>query len=235
MCKDCGCDTPKKIDVFQNILSGNEKAALVNKDYLKNVFCMNFMGSPGSGKTTLLEAILDKGIFKMSVVQGDLSTDKDMQRVTKKGAFAYQITTGQTCHLDAKMVYEGLLHLPILKSDVVVIENVGNLVCPASYTLGEDIKVAFVSVPEGSDKVAKYPVMFKNADVLIISKIGLLEHFDFDVQDAIYNAKMLNPNIKIFQIDSKDDVGVLEFCDYILKEINLKKENNVSFNTVKNS
>lgn len=228
MCSECGCginpqSNIKEIKVFTNILNKNDEEALKNKEHLGGIFCMNFMGSPGCGKTTLLEALIDKNTFKLGVVEGDLETNLDAIRIQNKGAYAYQVSTGQTCHLDAKMVHHALHHLPLEKLDLVVIENVGNLVCPASYKLGEDINVAFVSVPEGSDKVAKYPVMFKNADVLIISKVGLLEHFDFNIEDAKLNAKKLNPNIKIFCIDSKNGNGVDEFCSFIKEQIKTKK------------
>lgn len=228
MCSECGCSissqsSTKEVKILTNILSKNEEEALKNKEHLGGIFCMNFMGSPGCGKTTLLEALIDKNIFKLGVVEGDLETNLDAIRIQNKGAYAYQVSTGQTCHLDAKMVHHALHHLPLEKLDLVVIENVGNLVCPASYKLGEDINVAFVSVPEGSDKVAKYPVMFKNADVLVISKVGLLEHFDFSVEDAKLNAQKLNPNIKIFCIDSKNGSGVDEFCSFIKEQIEAKK------------
>jgi len=134
------------------------------------IFAVNLMSSPGSGKTTLLEKTIEylSDQLKIGVIEGDLETNRDAERIKSKGAPAYQITTGQACHLDAFMVHEGIHHLPLEKLDVVFIENVGNLVCPASYDIGTHLNVVLLSVPEGDDKPAKYPVMFRSADLLLL-------------------------------------------------------------------
>lgn len=173
------------------------------------------MSSPGAGKTTLLEATIKASGLKIGVVEGDLETNMDANRVVNAGGVAYQISTGQTCHLDAFMVHNGLHHLPLNELDLVFIENVGNLVCPASYDVGAHLNAVLISVPEGSDKVAKYPVMFRAADVVIITKIGLLEYFDFDVEVVKKEARKLNPKVDIIEVDSKSNQGIDKWINYI--------------------
>ncbi|WP_297574812.1 hydrogenase nickel incorporation protein HypB [uncultured Campylobacter sp.] len=232
MCKDCGCsitgeehhhhhhpelNEKKTVEVITKILDKNDKEAHHNREHLDEhgIFCINLMSSPGSGKTTLLEATIKKSDFKIGVVEGDLETNKDANRIIKAGAKAYQITTGQTCHLDAFMVHEGLHHLPLNELDVVFIENVGNLVCPASYELGAHLDVVLLSVPEGSDKVAKYPVMFRKADLIIITKTSLLEHFNFDIEEVKNEARKLNPKVDVITLDSISGDGVDRWISYI--------------------
>lgn len=232
MCKDCGCsitgeehhhhhhpelNEKKTVEVITKILDKNDKEAHHNREHLDEhgIFCINLMSSPGSGKTTLLEATIKNSDFKIGVVEGDLETNKDANRIIKAGAKAYQITTGQTCHLDAFMVHEGLHHLPLSELDVVFIENVGNLVCPASYELGAHLDVVLLSVPEGSDKVAKYPVMFRKADLIIITKTSLLEHFNFDIEEVKNEARKLNPKVDVIALDSISGDGVDRWISYI--------------------
>ncbi|MCI6988261.1 MAG: hydrogenase nickel incorporation protein HypB [Campylobacter sp.] len=244
MCKDCGCsmgneshehshahshnhahpslNETKTVEVITKILSKNDEEAAHNNAHLNEagVFCINLMSSPGSGKTSLLERTIKESGYKIGVVEGDLETNKDADRIIKAGAKAHQISTGQTCHLDAFMVHEGLHHLPLKELDIVFIENVGNLVCPASYSLGAHLDTVLLSVPEGSDKVAKYPVMFRKADVLIITKISLIEHFDFNIEEVKKEAKKLNPKVDIITLDSLTGEGF----DKWLKYLKLKKE-----------
>ncbi|AII14813.1 hydrogenase nickel insertion protein HypB [Campylobacter iguaniorum] len=212
----------KTVDVITKILSQNDAEAAHNRAHLdeKGILCINLMSSPGAGKTTLLEATIKNGAFKVGVVEGDLETNKDANRILNAGAKAHQITTGQTCHLDAFMVHEGLHHLPLNELDLVFIENVGNLVCPASYDVGSHLNAVLLSVPEGADKVAKYPVMFRAADVLIITKISLLEHFDFDLEEVKKEARKLNPKVDIIEVDSKTGAGIDKWINYI----KMKKE-----------
>ncbi|CAD7289431.1 Hydrogenase/urease maturation factor HypB [Campylobacter majalis] len=207
----------KTIDVISKILSANDEQAQKNRAWLDGhkILSLNLMSSPGSGKTTLLEATIKSGEYKIGVVEGDLETNQDANRIIKAGGKAHQISTGQACHLDAFMVHDGLHHLPLSELDVVFVENVGNLVCPASYDVGTHINVVLISVPEGDDKVAKYPVMFRSADVVIISKIDLLPHFDFDVQKVKDEARKLNPKVDIIEIDSKNGEGVRKWLDFI--------------------
>lgn len=244
MCKDCGCsmggshhhshddhhnhhhhghhDHPvlnekKTIEVVEKILKDNDHEAAHNRAHLDEygLLCINLMSSPGAGKTTLLEATIKTSGLKIGVVEGDLETNMDANRVVNAGGVAYQISTGQTCHLDAFMVHNGLHHLPLNELDLVFIENVGNLVCPASYDVGAHLNAVLISVPEGSDKVAKYPVMFRAADVVIITKIGLLEHFDFDVEVVKKEARKLNPKVDIIEVDSRSNQGIDKWINYI--------------------
>lgn len=243
MCKDCGCsmggahhhnhddhhhnhhghhDHPvlnekKTIEVVEKILKDNDHEAVHNRAHLDEygLLCINLMSSPGAGKTTLLEATIKASGLKIGVVEGDLETNMDANRVINAGGIAYQISTGQTCHLDAFMVHNGLHHLPLNELDLVFIENVGNLVCPASYDVGAHLNAVLISVPEGSDKVAKYPVMFRAADVVIITKTGLLEHFDFDVELVKKEARKLNPKVDIIEVDSRSNQGIDKWINYI--------------------
>jgi hydrogenase nickel incorporation protein HypB len=195
----------------------NDTQARHNREHFEShgIFAVNLMSSPGSGKTTLLEATIDEGSIKLGVIEGDLETNQDADRIKAKGAIAHQITTGQACHLDAHMVHEGLHHMPIAGLDIVFVENVGNLVCPASYDVGTHINVVLLSVPEGDDKPAKYPVMFRTADVLLITKCDLLPHFDFDIEKAIRETRKLNPKVDIIEIDSKSGKGIDKWVNYL--------------------
>ncbi|MCZ0772624.1 hydrogenase nickel incorporation protein HypB [Campylobacter hepaticus] len=234
MCKDCGCsinssmphenthhhvhhENPslkesKTIEVISKILSKNDEQAAHNRTHFNetNTLCINLMSSPGSGKTTLLENTIKalKDEFKIAVIEGDLETNNDALRVKNAGVLAYQITTGQSCHLDAFMVHEALHHLSIDNIDLLFIENVGNLVCPASYDLGEHLNVVLLSVTEGSDKPQKYPVMFKKADIVLISKADLAHHFDFDIKEASRLIKELSPRADIISLDAKNGTNM---------------------------
>ncbi len=216
--------TAKTVSVIGKILDENDKQAVHNREHFdeNGVYAINLMSSPGAGKTTLLEATIDKGAFKLGVIEGDLETNNDADRIKAKGAVAHQITTGQACHLDAFMVHDGLHHIDIKDLDLVFVENVGNLVCPASYDVGTHLNVVLLSVPEGDDKPAKYPVMFRTADVVLITKCGLVEHFDFDIQKAIKEARKLNPKVDVLQIDSKTGQGIDKWVDYLKMKLALR-------------
>jgi hydrogenase nickel incorporation protein HypB len=170
------------VDVLHGILHQNDHAAAHNREHFRRhgVLAVNLMSSPGSGKTSLLEASIDilKGKYRIAVVEGDLETENDAQRIRAKGVPAVQITTGQTCHLDAHMVHDALHALDLSALDIVFIENVGNLVCPAAFDLGQQANVTLLSVTEGDDKPAKYPVMFRAADLVLLSKTDLLDVLD---------------------------------------------------------
>lgn len=214
----------KTIEVLGKILSKNDTQAQHNREHFdeNKVLCLNLMSSPGSGKTTLLEASIKalKGEFGISVIEGDLETENDAKRVREAGAKAYQITTGQGCHLDAFMVHNALHHLNLSGTDFLFIENVGNLVCPASYDLGEHLNVVLLSVTEGDDKPAKYPVMFRKADLVIISKADLAVHFDFSVDEAIKACKKLSPKVDVIVLDAKSGTNL----ELWFKFLRLKKE-----------
>ncbi len=239
MCKDCGCsiteqehhhhhelhtnpqlNEPKTIEVITKILDKNDHEAQHNREHFSShkILAINLMSSPGSGKTSLLEKLAGK--LKFAVIEGDLETNKDAERLKAKGVEAYQITTGSACHLDAFMVHEALHHIDLENVDVCFIENVGNLVCPASYDVGAHLNIVLVSVPEGDDKIEKYPVMFRQADLVLITKIDLLPYFDFDVQRAKEMAKKLKPSVDILEVSTKDEKSI----EKVLKWIEYKKE-----------
>lgn len=223
--RDDTMDGIKTINVFDKILAANDKEAQINREMLAKhkVLCINLMSSPGAGKTTLLEATIkhgrEHGDFRLGVVEGDLETNKDAQRIQNAGASAYQITTGQTCHLDALEVRRGLEHLDLDSLNLVFVENVGNLVCPASYDVGAHLNVVLLSVPEGADKVAKYPVMFRRADCVVVTKCALLEHFDFDLQEVKEEAKKLNPQVECIALDSKSKEGLEQWILFLNKKL----------------
>jgi hydrogenase nickel incorporation protein HypB len=207
----------KTISVITKILSVNDDQARENRNHFNEhgILALNMMSSPGSGKTSLLEKTLEKAKFSIGVIEGDLETNRDADRVRAKGARAYQITTGTACHLDAHMVHQGLHHLGLDGLDVVFIENVGNLVCPASYDLGAHLNIVLLSIPEGWDKVEKYPVMFRSADLLVFTKCDLTPYFDFDMQAAKDMARRLNPKVDILEISTKDEASIDKFIAYI--------------------
>ena len=250
MCKDCGCsitdthhhhdhehhhhhhhgnptlEDKKTVEVITKILDANDKQAESNRKHFDQhgIFAINLMSSPGAGKTTLLEKTIELlgDELKIGVIEGDLETNRDAERIKTKGAPAYQITTGQACHLDAFMVHEGIHHLPLEELDIVFVENVGNLVCPASYDIGTHLNVVLLSVPEGDDKPAKYPVMFRSADLMLITKIDLLPYFDFDVKKAIEEARALNPKMDVIQISTKTGEGLDKWINYIKLKSSLR-------------
>jgi hydrogenase nickel incorporation protein HypB len=182
MCDSCGCGDPEivPVDVHEGILAGNDRVAAHNREHFRarGVLAINLMGSPGAGKTALLEttARLLTGHRRLGALAGDLATDHDANRLTAAGIVARSITTGSACHLDAQMVHHGLHHLSWQDLDYLFIENVGNLVCPAVYDLGQAANVVALSVTEGEDKPLKYPVMFRKADLVLLTKIDLLPH-----------------------------------------------------------
>ena len=230
MCEECGCGLPskpsaeetkekKEVKVLKKILQSNDVQAESNRKHFQKygVLAINLMSSPGAGKTSLLEktilALKDK--YRIGVIEGDLETERDAERVRKQGAIAYQITTGQTCHLDAFMVHKGIHHLPLKELDLVFIENVGNLVCPASYDVGSHLNIVLVSIPEGSDKIEKYPVMFRQADLILITKTDLIEHFDYDLEHEKKEARKIKPGVDILEVNIKDKDSIQSVIDWI--------------------
>lgn len=243
MCKDCGCsitdsahehehqlrtshehlhDNPqlndkKTVEVITKILDKNDQEAEHNREHFDahNVLCINLMSSPGSGKTTLLEALGDLADFKFCVIEGDLETNKDADRLKAKGIEAHQIQTGSACHLDAFMVHKALHHVDMDNIDVCFIENVGNLVCPASYDVGSHLNIVLVSVPEGEDKIAKYPVMFRKADLILFTKTDLLPYFEYNMESEKSAARKLKPNVDILEVSTKDPKSIKRVIDWI--------------------
>ncbi len=207
----------KTIDVISKILDKNDHEAVHNRAHFDahDVLAINLMSSPGSGKTTLLEQLAERAPFRFGVIEGDLETDRDADRIRAKGIPAYQIQTGSACHLDAFMVHKGLHEMPLEDIDVCFIENVGNLVCPASYDVGAHLNIVLVSVPEGDDKIQKYPVMFRRADLVLITKTDLLPHFDFEIEEAKKAAGKLKPGVDLLEVSTKDSESVKRVADWI--------------------
>lgn len=209
----------KEIWVFEDILGSNRRIAAEIRSKLEEqkILAVNLLSSPGSGKTTLLEKIAEhlKGRYKIAVIEGDIETELDAQRIRSKGIPAHQILTGGACHLEARMIARGLPHLPA-DIQLLFIENVGNLVCPASYDLGESLRFVLLSVPEGDDKPKKYPKAFLTADGLIITKTDLLLYLPFDVERAKKEALDLNPRLKIFLTSAITGEGIEELVHYFL-------------------
>jgi hydrogenase nickel incorporation protein HypB len=211
-----------KIPVHQGILAKNDRIADRNRDFFRDrgVLTLNLLSSPGAGKTALIERMakdlpqLDRPV-KMSVIVGDLATDNDAQRLRKAGTTAVQITTGTACHLEADMVAQAMQQLDWQGLNLLVIENVGNLVCPASYDLGESIRVVVLSVTEGEDKPLKYPTMFKTADVVLINKVDVTEAVGCDLDLAIANICRIAPQAQLFQVSARTGAGLADWYRYL--------------------
>jgi len=207
----------KTIAVIKKILDKNDHEAGHNRSHFEkhSVLSINLMSSPGSGKTTLLEKMADLAKFKFGVIEGDLETSRDADRIKAKGIPAFQIQTGSACHLDAFMVHKGLHEMPLAELDVCFIENVGNLVCPASYDVGAHLNIVLVSIPEGGDKVEKYPVMFAKADLILITKTDLLPYFDYDIEHEKREARKIKPNVDILEVNIKEDETIQKVINWI--------------------
>lgn len=196
-----------KVRVIKNILEANDRLAAENRKRFKdnNVFVINLMGAPGAGKTSLLEktilALRDK--MNIAVIEGDIAGADDAKRIDALGIPVVQINTGGACHLDANMISEALPDIPLKDIDMLIIENVGNLVCPAEFNVGEDIKIMVLSITEGHDKPLKYPLMFQKSGALILNKYDLLPYLDVDINKLKSDALSLNPKIEIFEVSCK--------------------------------
>jgi hydrogenase nickel incorporation protein HypB len=208
-----------EIKVLRNILEANDALAAENRRLLDRhgVAALNLMSSPGAGKTTLLERTLDalKAELSMAVIEGDIATRYDADRIGRHGVPVLQINTGGACHLDANMVRRALDELPVAGLDLLFIENVGNLVCPADFALGEDAKVTVLSVTEGDDKPEKYPAMFQASSALVINKIDLLPYTDFDLAAAMRRSLELNPRLTIFPLSCRTMEGFAAWLDWV--------------------
>ncbi|RPJ61126.1 MAG: hydrogenase accessory protein HypB [Dehalococcoidia bacterium] len=208
-----------KINVMQDVLQANDRIAKENSQlFEKNRnLVLNLMSSPGAGKTSLLEKTAEKlaGKLRMGVVVGDIETTRDADRIVKHNVPAIQLTTGSACHLDANMVASALPHLALDKIDILVIENVGNLVCPAEFIVGEDYKIMILSVTEGDEKPLKYPLMFHLSSLLLINKIDLLQYTNFNLEEAKANARKINPDIDIIEISCTKDTGLDEWISWL--------------------
>ncbi|MDH5324649.1 MAG: hydrogenase nickel incorporation protein HypB [Gammaproteobacteria bacterium] len=240
MCDTCGCNVSeanrhllepdgklsgfgsekKAVDILEALLSENNHQAQHNRQHLQahGILALNLMSSPGSGKTALLEATIDalKPHYRMAVIEGDLETENDARRIRAKGIPAVQIVTGSTCHLDAHMVHHALHQLPLEDLDIIFIENVGNLVCPAGFDLGHHRNVSLLSVTEGDDKPEKYPLMFRGSDAVIFSKTDLLQWLDdFDPDRAEQGLRGLANPAPVFHVSAKIGTGMEQWLRWL--------------------
>lgn len=210
----------KDVFVLQDILLSNAQTAAAIRRELESrkILAVNLLSSPGAGKTTLLEALAErlKGRARMAVIEGDIETERDAERIRARGIPAWQITTGGACHLEAKMIGKVLPEIPT-DIDFLFIENVGNLVCPAGYDLGERLRVVLLSAPEGDDKPKKYPLAFVTADVLLLSKSDLRPFLPFDAEKAQAEALALNPKLRVFIISAVSGQGLDDLVDFLFR------------------
>ena len=214
----------KVIEVKQSIFENNDKRADLLRKEMKEqkTFLLNLMSSPGSGKTTTLTKTIAtlKDEMSIGVMEADIDSDVDAATIEQTGAKVIQLHTGGMCHLDADMTRQGVNELGVEGIDFAILENIGNLVCPAEFDTGAAKNAMILSVPEGDDKPLKYPLMFSICDALIINKIDVLPYFDFDMDKCVERAKKLNPNIKIFPISARTGEGVDAWCDWIREQVN---------------
>jgi hydrogenase nickel incorporation protein HypB len=248
MCDTCGCNIThgnerlirpggklektesgrEAVTVLHSLLHENDHTARHNREHFDqhNVLAINLMSSPGAGKTALLEATIQQlgDGLRIAVIEGDLETENDAERIRKHGVEAIQITTGSACHLDAHMIHQALHNLDLSKFDIIFIENVGNLVCPASFDLGQHLNVTLLSVPEGDDKPAKYPVMFRTSDLVLISKCDLLPVLDdFKPENAKRYLRDIASTAPVVELSSKDKTGMPSWLDWVRQQVAARK------------
>jgi len=212
-----------RVPVVEKILSANERLAAENRARLDNkgVFSLNFMASPGAGKTSLIEQTVRKlaGQLNIAVIDGDIATSIDADRAAAAGAIAVQINTGGECHLDAAMLQDALPKLDLEKIDVLIVENVGNLVCPASFPLGTHQSILIASIPEGDDKPYKYPGMYRGVDALIINKVDLLPYIPFNMEYFRRGVELLNPGLVTFPLSCRSEEGIEGWLNWVLEAV----------------
>ena len=215
-----------EIKVLKDILGANEQLAAKNRELLdKNkVFAVNVMASPGAGKTSVVLQTIKalKGKVKIGVIEGDIASSIDAETVAKEGVPVVQINTGGECHLEAIQIQNALNNLPLADIDLLLIENVGNLVCPAEFSLGEHLKILIASVPEGDDKPFKYPLMFNTVDALVLNKIDLLPYVKFNVDSFIKTVKNINAKVEIFKVSCTTGEGVQAWAKWLTAKMKLK-------------
>lgn len=235
MCKECGCGGEHTheshshgMDVHVPVLDANDRLAERNRGFFaaKNLLVINVFSSPGSGKTSLLQKTAEmlRNRVRMGVIVGDLATDNDAERLSRADIPVVQITTGTMCHLDARMIAEAMKKMPLDDLDVLIIENVGNLVCPASYDLGEDMRVVLLSVTEGEDKPLKYPPMFHSADIALVTKADLADAVDFDRDAALAALNKVAHHAHVIELSSKTGEGMGAWCDEIVERARRVRE-----------
>jgi hydrogenase nickel incorporation protein HypB len=217
-----------KVSVVKNVLDANDRIAKQNRELFdKNkVYVINLMSSPGAGKTSLVErtilALRDK--YRIGVIEGDIQDTYDADRIAKLDIPVVQINTGGACHIDGNMIRESLPVFDLSKTDLLIVENVGNLVCPAEFKIGENVKIMLLSTPEGADKPAKYPLMFQESAALLINKIDLMPYVDFDLEKAKHDALSLHKDLKIFEVSCKAATGLDGWIAWLTERIDAFKK-----------
>ena len=238
MCKECGCGGELSheshghgMDVHVPVLDANDRLAERNRGFFaaKNLLVINVFSSPGSGKTSLLQKTAEmlRGRVRMGVIVGDLATVNDAERLSRADIPVVQITTGTMCHLDARMIAEAMKKMPLDDLDVLIIENVGNLVCPASYDLGEGVRVVLLSVTEGEDKPLKYPPMFHSADVALVTKSDLADAVDFNRDAALAALNKVAHHAHVIEVSSKTGEGMEAWCEEIVERARRAREGTI--------
>jgi hydrogenase nickel incorporation protein HypB len=223
MCETCGCGDPElvPVEIQESLLAGNDRTAAHNREHFAaaGVLAVNLMGSPGSGKTALLEATANAWPEerRLAAMSGDLATDRDAARLNAAGIPSLSITTGSACHLDAQLVHQALHELAWREVDLLFIENVGNLVCPAVYDLGQSVNVVVLSVTEGEDKPLKYPVMFRKADLVVLSKVDLLPHLNVDVEAIERAIESTMPSAELIPVSATHGDGLDQWTAWLEK------------------
>lgn len=258
MCDTCGCnitdatrhlfegngrlartaDGGETLSIFKGLLDANDRAAAHNREHFdaQGVLVLNLMSSPGSGKTSLLEATIAalREELRIAVIEGDLETENDARRIRAQGVEAVQITTGTACHLDAHMIHQALHRMTLADLDLLFVENVGNLVCPASFDLGQHRNLTLLSVTEGDDKPAKYPVMFRAADTVVLTKCDLLPYIEeFDPARARAALHALANSAPVLELSAKTGVGLDAWLDWLRCEVRAQAERRASGTTAK--
>jgi hydrogenase nickel incorporation protein HypB len=212
----------RRVEVLKSVTSANDAIAAQNRQILdrNSILAINLMSSPGAGKTSLILKTIEglRSELKLAVIEGDVASKIDADKIDKQGIPVVQINTGGGCSLEAHMITSALDKLPLENMDLLFIENVGNLICPAEFALGEHKKVVISSIPEGDDKPMKYPLMFTEADALVINKVDVLPHFEFDLARFRKAVKGLNPKVKVFEVSCKTGIGIDAWCGWILTE-----------------
>jgi len=218
----------KRVTVIEKIMGANNRLAAENQSILDDaqIFSLNIMASPGAGKTSLIERTIRNlaGQFSIAVIDGDIATSIDADRAATAGAVAVQINTGGECHLDATMLYQGLSQLEISEFDLLIVENVGNLVCPAAFQLGCHKSVLVASIPEGDDKPYKYPAMYHGVDALVINKVDLLPYVSFNMEYFSRGVEILNPGVQTFPLSCRTGEGIDPWLEWISANIREHKK-----------
>lgn len=212
-----------EVKIVRRLMKANDDWAQRTRKVLADnkIFCLNFISSPGSGKTAILEQTIDRmrEVFKILVLEGDLATTRDGDRIQKHNVPVVQLLTEGSCHLDASLVHHALEEIDLSSLDILFIENVGNLVCPSEFDIGESAKIAVLSLPEGDDKILKYPKLFRDASCVILNKIDLLPYLDYHKEQVYQDLHKLNPNVPVFELSAKTGQGMEQWISWIAQQI----------------